>query len=165
MKLKLLAIVLTYLKFFLQFNCHTIKIEQIELLDLNGMPLLSNFPVYFKCCLLASKQKFQILFQRQDNSSQSIGEHIEPFFFSYESVKVNVNTSIENEEFQANAALFLSEVSFNAAKNGKATEIGHEIVINIFKTVLFKSNDIKVTELYLKINLNHRSKNQQCNFN
>ena len=80
MKHKLTTLIIACLKLFLQLNCHIVKIEQIELHELNGIPLINHFPLYFKCRFIALNQKFQILFQRQENSmSQSVVKNNEKF--------------------------------------------------------------------------------------
>ena len=117
MKLKLLAILIT-LMLFIQSKCSKIKIEHIEFLDLNDMPMNNHFPVYFKCNFIALHHKFKILFQRKQNKINLLVNNNQTNFFSYESVKVILNTNL-NDKFKANAVLFLNEISFYENKTTK----------------------------------------------
>ena len=102
--------------------------------------------------------KFEIIFQRNENLISRSLALKRLLFLNYESVRVNVNTTNklndEEDNFEVNAVLFLNEVAFFSNKYSRTPKINHELVMTIFKNSHKSNNTFKVTDIFLKIQLN-----------
>lgn len=131
----------------------SIRVDEFEIKDLNYSSLHDKFPVYFICHLRVMHHNFSILFRREDTKILQFTKMNlnQKEIFNYESESVLYHTQQAGENYKANAVLFLDESYFLK----KSKQLNYEILMNIF--IIKSTNNFKVTELFLKIILNHQN--------